>query len=912
MKPFGTRRLALMLACALFCAGCNWSQWGGSAARSGTNPFETNLSRTRVPLLVPSTMTSTPPTGQVAATQDLVFVQRNGTLTALDARSYGVVWVGSLPAGSTAGSVPAIHEASKTVFVVVAGTTNPVLVGFDMNGVRNCRTLLNSCSPIFRAELGDTPGAATPPAVDGGRVFAAGANSLYAFDAAGGTNCSAAQGVRTCTPLWSAPTGASTSGVGPAVTTGVAYSPVSGGVLGLLGAFDAATGQLLWTGSLGPSSATATPSVANGKVFAPAGSEIAAFAGGGCGAATCSPSFVLEAGPGAPAGGFSATPSVDGSRVFATNGNGSLYAWPAAGCGSASCEPTDSTALNTPTGGSTTYAQAAAAVNGMLFISAQRDVSGVNHVIVLALDETNLDEVTSWDLGAGDSGPGLASVSVAWGIVYAPTDSALVALHPPAIEPLASLSVSPLSLTPAFSPSTFDYVLRCAAGTNSVTIDMSAVPGGSVQLIAPTTTQPAASQVVPVQLLENQAAVIRATNADGAYADYWIRCLPNDFPPLTLTRTGEGPTPGWYLVGNNLNLFGTPPRAFAMILDTNGTPVWYQRPTPAGPETVTPIARDTVAFMQTPRQNAGYSINPDGYFDVYNLDTGQQRHIQTVGVPTDFHELNTLPSGNHLLLSYALKGGVDLTGLAGNPTPGPNSTIADCIVQEVDPQGNLVWEWRGSEHLDPRTETAQSPVDSATVNGTPVYDVFHCNSIDQHPNGNLLVSARHLNAIFEINRSDGKVLWKMGGTPTNKDGAEIITILDDPYGGIVQQHDARYLPNGNISLFDNQRPQNGHPARAIEYAVDFTTNTAHPVFSFAAPGSGENCCMGSFRRYSDGHSLIGWGFLVPYGGLAATELDAAGNAVFSLTFHAGAATYRAVKVPTTRFDINDLRRTAGR
>jgi hypothetical protein len=202
-------------------------------------------------------------------------------------------------------------------------------------------------------------------------------------------------------------------------------------------------------------------------------------------------------------------------------------------------------------------------------------------------------------------------------------------------------------------------------------------------------------------------------------------------------------------------------------------------------------------------------------------------------------------------------------------------------------------------------------VPTATLNGETVYDPFHCNSIDASTDGNLLVSARHLNAVFEIRRSDGKINWKLGGTPTNKDGAAIVRIQNDPDGGFVQQHDARYMPNGDISLFDDQSPQTNLPARAIEYSLNLTTMVAQPVFSFAAPTAVPSCCMGSFRRYSDGHDVIGWGLLNPGGGLVLTELDASGNDVLDIGFVGGGSSYRSVKVPPPRFDINVLRRTAG-
>ena len=68
--------------------------------------------------------------------------------------------------------------------------------------------------------------------------------------------------------------------------------------------------------------------------------------------------------------------------------------------------------------------------------------------------------------------------------------------------------------------------------------------------------------------------------------------------------------------------------------------------------------------------------------------------------------------------------------------------------------------------------------------------------------------------------------------------------------------------------------------------------------------------MGSFRRYPDGHSVIGWGYVLVSNPVF-TEINASGQAVLDVRFASGYASYRAVKVPPPRFDINVLRATAG-
>ncbi len=479
--------------------------------------------------------------------------------------------------------------------------------------------------------------------------------------------------------------------------------------------------------------------------------------------------------------------------------------------------------------------------------------------------------------------------------------------QPPAsTTPLRSLTVSPLQLKPAFSPSTFDYVVPCATGTNTLTLTIGAITGGTVALVDPATT-PSRQQTDTVNLVENQAVTIHAADGRGHSADYWIRCLPHDFPPLNITRHPENgaPTPGWYLTSN---VFAPPGGSFAMILDSNGTPVWYKRAVGAATN-ITPLGKNTVAYLDSA---AGATFNADlnRVYDVHDLATNQTSHIGAVGTPVDFHELQTLPNGNHLLLAYRIKTGVNLTGLPaenGNPAPGANSTMADCEVQEVDPQGQLVWQWDASDHIDPLTETTFP--DSHIVNGQLVYDVYHCNSIDANATtGDLLVSARHTDAVFDIRRSDGKVVWKLGGTPTNKDGAQLIPITGYAQSTIRRQHDARFLPNGDISLFDNQFPLAG-PAQAVEFSL--AGGVATPVFQFGAPSGVPSVATGSFRHEPDGHTVICWGISTNDNGSFLSELDGQGRDVLDMSFAPGSAAYRTLKVAPDGFDVNVLRATAG-
>ncbi|HXQ23900.1 MAG TPA: arylsulfotransferase family protein, partial [Candidatus Acidoferrales bacterium] len=344
---------------------------------------------------------------------------------------------------------------------------------------------------------------------------------------------------------------------------------------------------------------------------------------------------------------------------------------------------------------------------------------------------------------------------------------------------------------------------------------MTAIAGGAVSLSAPFTTSGAPSASVPVSLTEDQAAVVLAQDATGFTQQYWIRCLPHDFPlvaPITYPAVGS-PTPGWYLIGNLFAAAGS--GSFAMIVDVNGTPIWYHRipSAEANVTVVTPLPDSTVGITTTSNPSIG---------TLYHLKTWTTQAISTVGIPLNNHELLLLPNGDFMLMSYPTLTGVDLTGLE---TYGPNSTILDCAVQEVDPQGNLVWDWRASNHADPVKESVV-PAGAGTA-ASPA-DVYHCNSIDVNANGDVLISFRHMNAVLLVSKTTGNVLWKLGGTPYNKDGAQILTIQGDPEVAFYLQHDARFQPNGDISVFDDHSAAAAVPgvARGVEYALDLGAGTA--------------------------------------------------------------------------------------
>ena len=103
-----------------------------------------------------------------------------------------------------------------------------------------------------------------------------------------------------------------------------------------------------------------------------------------------------------------------------------------------------------------------------------------------------------------------------------------------------------------------------------------------------------------------------------------------------------------------------------------------------------------------------------------------------MGMTTDLHDFQILPNGNALMVSYPVRPGTtDLSPYVG---PSQNTTLIDSEIQEVTPNGTLVWSWNTKDHI-PLSETGQRwwtlfPF-TDLPDGRRAYDYAHINSIQQ-------------------------------------------------------------------------------------------------------------------------------------------------------------------------------------
>jgi len=191
---------------------------------------------------------------------------------------------------------------------------------------------------------------------------------------------------------WSATLGS--GAIGPvAVTAGVAYAVSNGGTLSALpaGGCGAATCAPTWTAH--PGGTLFGASVANGVVLLTSGDgKLLAYDAAGCSAKTCDPSWTATVGSGA-----SAPPTVSGDFVYAGSSDGTVSAFKSGGCGGSSCSSAWSASVGSAVTGAPTLGYVPSLSKMVLWV-------GTQDGLVVALDAATGSRLWSVSVGGPVSG----------------------------------------------------------------------------------------------------------------------------------------------------------------------------------------------------------------------------------------------------------------------------------------------------------------------------------------------------------------------------------------------------------------------------------------------------------------------------------------------------------------------------
>jgi len=439
-----------------------------------------------------------------------------------------------------------------------------------------------------------------------------------------------------------------------------------------------------------------------------------------------------------------------------------------------------------------------------------------------------------------------------------------------------TVTTSP-SLKPTFAKSITDYTTTCVAGTVSVTTNAPSstafrVDGKAVKKGLTTTR---------VRLAAGQRFKM-ISGAGPTAVTHSVRCLPTDFPTWTASGTLPKTVP---LMAFSVAPVGSFEFPYVVITDPKGVPVWWMHTPNKSSMDVKVVPGGNIGFF------GGYLVGDTGSgpFSVYRPDGTKVRDVQTVSGTGDPHE--TLPTvrGTYYRIAGVNRPHIDLSAIGG----GSDRLVRDNVIEEISPEGTVLWSWSTLDHVGISEMGRWGPLVIALSAEGAGLDLMHMNSIEEDGTG-LVVSVRHLDAVFRINKSDGSIDWRLGGTNT----PQSLSVLGDPayvgatFGG---QHDARMQPDGTITVYDNGSGYTGRAPRAVRWRVDKVARTASLVEQLDDPLIASSFAAGGARRLTDGSWLVAWCHQ-PY----VRAYNAAHTSVFSMKFGGGARTYRAVPVTTAQ------------
>jgi Arylsulfotransferase (ASST) len=334
-------------------------------------------------------------------------------------------------------------------------------------------------------------------------------------------------------------------------------------------------------------------------------------------------------------------------------------------------------------------------------------------------------------------------------------------------------------------------------------------------------------------------------------------------PPVQILKRAHHTAPGYLFIAPKKDV----DQAGPLILDNRGRVVWFR---PLDTHAVTDFRvqryrgrRVLTWWHGRPDEGggeSGYSIYDDRYRLVAHVEPGN-------GLLGDIHEFKLTPRDTALMTfirQVRVKGRRVLEG----------------GFQELDLRTHRVlFEWHSIDHVQLVESYYHLP-----RNTDGLYDYFHINSVDLDRGGNFLVSARNTHTIYEIDRRTGRIVWRLGGKRSD------FTLGKD--ARFAWQHDARRLPNGNLSLFDNSAgPQVRKQSRGLILHLDLEQHAATVVRTFVHRPPLVSVDQGNLQHLQNGDFLAGWGHQPRF-----TEFGSRGTIRFDGRFGRGRVdSYRAYR-----------------
>jgi hypothetical protein len=281
-----------------------------------------------------------------------------------------------------------------------------------------------------------------------------------------------------------------------------------------------------------------------------------------------------------------------------------------------------------------------------------------------------------------------------------------------------------------------------------------------------------------------------------------------------------------------------------MVLDRQGHLVWFK---PMGDDEL-PFDFDVQGLSGQPVLTwwqgeviAGHGrgvdkIGDSSYRPVESVQAGR-------GLVADLHEFNLTSAGTALVTAYSEET-ADLSSVGG----ARRGKLWVGHAQEIDlATGKVLLDWSSLSHV-PIAESYEAVPGSKGA----TWDYFHINSISELPGGDLLVSARNTWSLYRIDRSSGRVVWRMNGKRSD------FTL--GPGAQFYWQHDARMPDATTLTVFDDgSDPSEEKQSRALLLDVDTASMHVGLRRAYLHPAGFIAANQGSVQLLADGRVFVGWG-----------------------------------------------------
>jgi len=190
-----------------------------------------------------------------------------------------------------------------------------------------------------------------------------------------------------------------------------------------------------------------------------------------------------------------------------------------------------------------------------------------------------------------------------------------------------------------------------------------------------------------------------------------------------------------------------------------------------------------------------------------------------------------------------------------------NQTICGDTILEVNPAGEVVWEWHSHGHLDiNHYRLVASPGWHAGPDNSTVVDWTHVNTVRELPEnpwfdqgdqrfrpGNVMISPRQLDTVYIIDRESGDVVWEYSG---------------EYFGGLSGQHEPYMIPKGrpgagHVMIFDNgASPWKDLGHAGMSYVLEVNPMTKELVWVYNDGLRFHSTYTSSAQRLPNGNTLI--------------------------------------------------------